>query len=464
MTEAEAADVLLLRAVETVPHPAWSAADARWASRVALDEVGAAAPMAAFLTARARAAWRRLGPHEPALMQWRAWPGPRGRGAVLGALLAAALLTGLFVDRIGSAGAIDLLAPPIWAVLAWNLVVYAVAALRRPFAHGRTPRAARALAGWAVRAAPAGGEVPTRWAADLAPRLLPAALARAAAALHLAAAVLAVGVVAGLYLRALVLDYRIGWQSTFLDAGQVQRLLAFALAPASRASGIALPDVAALQALRGPGAEAVPGAAAPWIHLYAWQLALLVVVPRLLLAAAAAVQARRRARAIALPLDEPYFRRLHAQQRGPGPGWRLFPYAQAPAPAAVDALRAALAEAFGDGATLEVAPLAPFGGEDELPEPPADGRVRIALFALGATPEAEAQGRFLRRLAAGGEAWALVDEAAFRERFGDDSTRLAPRRAAWSALAAASGVALQFIDLRRADAAALQPAGLGRGE
>jgi hypothetical protein len=464
MDPAAAADVLLLRAVETVPHPAWSAADARWASRVARDEVGRDAAAEAFLAARARAAWQRLGPREPALAAWRRGARPRRWAVLLGPALAVAFAAGVLVDRLGGGGAIDLLAPPIWAVLLWNLLVYALLVLRLPWRGAGGSRLAAALARLVSRPLRGGdAAVPARFAADLTPRLQPVALARTAVTLHLAAAALALGLIAGLYLRGLVLDFRVGWQSTFLDAAQVQRLLAVALAPASRISGIALPGVAELQALRLPGGSAAPGAAAPWIHLYAWQLLLVVVGPRLLLAAAAAWRARRLVAAIALPLDEPYFRQLLWQQRAQLPGWRLQPYAQAPDPAAVDALRRALADAFGDAATLEVGPLVPFGAEDDAPPAPADGRVRLALFALGATPEAENHGRFLRRLAAGGQAWALVDEAAFRERFGDDSPRLAPRRAAWSALAADAGVALDFVDLRRPDPTALQQAWLGRG-
>ena len=62
------------------------------------------------------------------------------------------------------------------------------------------------------------------------------------------------------------------------------------LAPASALSGIALPDAASFSALRftpdNPGAGAP---AAPWIHLIALTLALVVVVPRLVLALACGV-------------------------------------------------------------------------------------------------------------------------------------------------------------------------------
>ena len=150
------------------------------------------------------------------------------------------------------------------------------------------------------------------------------------AALHLAAAALGLGLVAGLYLRGLVLDYRVGWESTFLDAATVQPLLATLLAPASALSGIAVPDVAGVQALRLPQAEGTDASAAPWIHLYALQLALCVLLPRLVLALWAGGRALALKRALPLPLHEPYFQRLLRQQQGAGLRARLWPHARTP--------------------------------------------------------------------------------------------------------------------------------------
>ncbi len=305
--------------------------------------------------------------------------------------------------------------------------------------------------------------MPARYATDLAALRAPRAAAQGAAALHLAAAALALGLIAGLYLRGLVLDYRAGWQSTFLDARQVHALLSVALAPASRASGIALPDLAAVQALRLPAGGAASAPAAMWIHLYAWQLGLLVLLPRLALALLAGWRARRLAAHAELPLAEPYFARLLAQRAGRVPRLLLCPYAHRPDPQAVERLRAALAAALGDASDLQAAPAVPHGAEDDAPLPPADGRTRLALFALGATPEAENHGRFLRRLAQTGTVLALVDEAAFRARFGDDAPRLAARRQAWQALAATSGADAAFIDLRAPDVQGFADALAGGG-
>jgi hypothetical protein len=277
--------------------------------------------------------------------------------------------------------------------------------------------------------------------------------------LHLGAAALALGVLAGLYLRGLVLDYRVGWQSTFLDAAAVHGWLSVLLAPALALSGQTLPDVAALQALRLPRAGAPGGdAAAPWIHLYAMTLVLWVVLPRLLLALWAGLRARRLQAALPLPLGEPYFQRLLRQQRGGFATVQLWPHAAVPDAAAQAALQRLLGRVCGEGVSVRWAPLVPYGGEDapaELGRRAAGDGWRIALFELGATPEPESQGRLLRALGAGAAlpVLALVDESAFVQRFGATSPRRAERRRAWQTLAADFGSTAVFVELRSADGA-----------
>ena len=50
------------------------------------------------------------------------------------------------------------------------------------------------------------------------------------------------GLIAGLYLRALGMEILIGWESTYLDAAQVQRLADVLLAPAALFTGLAVPE------------------------------------------------------------------------------------------------------------------------------------------------------------------------------------------------------------------------------
>jgi len=67
---------------------------------------------------------------------------------------------------------------------------------------------------------------------------LPLYEARAGRVLHLSAAFFAIGALLGLYLRAIAFEYRIGWESTFLQATSVHALLSFVLEPAARLLGI----------------------------------------------------------------------------------------------------------------------------------------------------------------------------------------------------------------------------------
>ena len=67
---------------------------------------------------------------------------------------------------------------------------------------------------------------------------------------HFGSAVVALGLIAGFYLRGIALEYRAGWESTFLGPAQVRSLLGLIYGPASALTGIALPaDDAAVAAL-----------------------------------------------------------------------------------------------------------------------------------------------------------------------------------------------------------------------
>ncbi|HET7795943.1 MAG TPA: DUF2868 domain-containing protein [Rhizobacter sp.] len=298
MTEQEARQVLLLQAHEgDSAGKHWSTEDGLWATRQAAAVVGEQATPERFVVARAAIALQRLLPRDASAQRWlerRAWhPALVWLGGLAG------FVAGVVVDRLGPPEHVNLLAPAVWAVVLWNLCVYLASVLRWPGGVGS------ALGPWLSRRGRG---------ADLSASLLwarhaaPLSMKRAALVLHVAAAMLAAGLVAGLYLRGLVLDYRAGWQSTFLDAPAVQSLLNVLLAPASWLTHIAIPDVLPLRL--GPGAPA-QATAAPWIHLYATTLVLWVVLPRLVLAWWSAWRAEALSRRFPLALDTPYFTALH---------------------------------------------------------------------------------------------------------------------------------------------------------
>ncbi|MEO5844568.1 MAG: DUF2868 domain-containing protein [Caldimonas sp.] len=475
MDERRAREVMLLEAFETA-QPAsasWSDDDRRWADRVALEAAPPGGAPSAFIATRAGHALQRLASREPALVRAYALPAWRA-GAVIAIGLVAFVL-GIAADAIGSARLINLLAPPLWGVLVWNLVVYALLIVlplmrlaRRGSMHrGPIVRAAEALLRVRQRLPRVAGEgaAARRFAALWGARSRGLALVRAEAALHIAAAALALGLIAGLYARGLVLDYRAGWESTFLDAATAHALVGTALGPASALSGIALPDAASFAALRiAPETPAAGAPAAPWIHLVALTLGLGVVAPRLVLALVSGIAAAWRSRRFALPLDDPYFQRLLRLGGGAAARVVVFPYAATPSPQATLGLRALLEATFGGTSRLDVriAPLVAFGAEDDARSGLGpDTTHAIALFDLGATPEAEHHTRFLQTLAAalpkGAVLGAIVDAAAFQRRFAGLDSRLAERREAWRLWGDGAGIAALTVDLESADVASAEP-------
>jgi hypothetical protein len=477
MTEAEAREVTLLQAFETAqpPSPSWGDDDRRWADRVAQEAIAGDAPAAAFIAGRARHAMQRLLPRETAAARWLGRP--VRDGSWLGIVAVVSLALGLFADAIGNEQRINLLAPPYWGVLLWNVVVYAlllvvpvVSLLRRkPVGAGPLQRAMRALMRGG-RQSPSGRRGPSAgplaaFAALWAERSAPSASLRAQTLLHVGAAALALGLVAGLYLRGLVLDYRVAWESTFLSAATVQGVLTTLLAPAATVAGIALPDAAGFAALQTqPGQRDGGAPAAMWIHLLALTLLAVVVVPRLLLALATAALAGGRRRRFALDIGAPYFQRLARLQRGSVADIEVCPYAHTPSPQATLGLQSLLAEAFGPRAVVRMSSTAAFGAADEVAPlaalPPTVTHALI-LSDLAATPEAESHGRFAARLAAGLPAGAvlafMIDEATFRRRFAGLDERLAQRRAAWTRFVETMQSVPVFVDLEAPiDAAAIE--------
>ena len=464
MTPGQARQVLLLRAVETAPvdsATAWTAADAAWASDEARRRVGEHAGAEAFLAQRAELATQRLGERDAT---WRSDPLRPGQGVLkLGLLLGDLVLAAVIVGNVlGTERRINLLAPPVWGLLAWNLLVYAALVLaalrraRRPAASGglNVMRRVSTFIATRISSAPVAA-LRRRHVADWAAASAPLQAQRIAVVLHLAAALLALAVVLSMYLFGLAFDYRAGWDSTWLDASQVQRLLATVFGPAAALGGIELPDASALAQLRW--AEGSTGErAARWIHLYALTLAAVVIVPRLGLAALAAWRARRAAREIALPLDEAYFKRL--LRALPVQGWpvTVLPYSYRLGAAQQAAMTASLADALGPGAQARIAASLPLGAEDQLAQHlPTDLADSIALlFAATATPERETHGAFVQAIAAlrpAATLQVLIDESGLRKQFGsgaDGTSRLRQRREAWQRLLQALSLpAPHFIDL-----------------
>jgi hypothetical protein len=306
------------------------------------------------------------------------------------------------------------------------------------------------------------GRALTRFAGDWAVHARSITYHRSARVLHLSAAALAAGVIAGMYLRAIGLEYRAGWESTFIGAGTLHGLLGLVLGPASAVTGIALPGTAHLEALRwGPGAQGEN--AGPWIHLYATTALLFIILPRLVLAAWSAAAAWRLRRHFPVPGREDfYIRRLLRGVEGGGAEVHVVPYSFHPPQEGRQELEELLRAVLGDGTrTMFDTPIG-YGAEDEWLAHAAFGDEAdyvILLFNLSATPEAENQGVLVaglkRRLAearSGAALSVMLDETAYRQRLGGQAgaeERVATRRAAWERMLAREGVNPLSLDLQQ---------------
>ncbi len=494
MTETDSRAVLLMLAFEQ--DRVLPADDAAWAGREARRQLGETAPPPKWLALRAQLGLQRLAEREPRLGAALRSAGrpPGATGPAL--LLLAALALGMFGESWGAGHQVNLLALPLLGLLAWNLAVYAlllVQALRRRQSAPRPALVAVLLKarGWLarrLRPAPASARAGlAHAAADWWALSAPLQVARGTALLHAGAAALALGAVLAMYGRGLVFDYQAGWDSTFLQPAQVQRLLGWLLGPASAISGLALPDADTLAGLRlaSGGGEG----AAPWIHRWAITLGVVVVLPRLLLALWAWARARRLALQLPLPDDEAIRRLLHeaADHGAPRRRLKLLPYSYQLDEARQSALGPAMAAWLGPALALELQPTLPLGAEDTLSDwlpavlAPADAATAaqppgliVLLFAMTATPERESHGAvvaaLLRALAAlpapRPKLQVAVDESGFRQRLAgaDAAVRLAQRRAAWEALLRDHGVVPGFIDLSGGVAAAAEPTNAKRAE
>lgn len=458
MDEATARRVVLVQAFDGAESPLWTPEDAAWATRLALQTAPPDASDERLLSERARHALQRLEPRDRDVRRWLARPAWSWRWALLTVVMG--LVIGLAADLLDRNQIVNVLAPAAWVVVAWNVLVYLAlaAAVLRPAARDDGP--ARGLRGavlaWWQRSFGGGPlrAAARRWAELSAPLML----TRIAALLHVAAAAVAIGLVSSMYLRGLVLDFRAGWQSTFLDSATVHRLLSALLAPAQAITGISVPDAAALESMRLTSpAQPASASAAPWIHLYGATLALVVVVPRLALALLALGTSLYRSRRFDLPMSDAATLREVQRLRRRASRVQVCPYAQAPAASAALGLRTLLARELGDDLQLQVAPTTAVGDEAESAQQlAADGiTLRVLLVDLAATPEDDHQGRFVRALQTAAPQlpmWLVADESTYRRRFATFPERIDERRAAWRRWAAAHDLHWRSLALDDFDA------------
>lgn len=428
-------------------------ADRAAASRAARREHRASGEMEVLLPARSRRLLERLVARHPALAS--ALAVSRGARWLGLAFVLACAASGFALSALDGSRSINILGFAVLGVVLWNLAAYLFLALRPSLSGRWLVCVALRLGGFRKLEGPL-GEALKAFVRDWSQAARPLYRARAARLLHVAAAALALGLVGGLYLRGLVLEYQAVWASTFLDAQDVHRLVSIVYGPASALTGVPLPGVAELEAIRARGENA-----ARWIHLMAATVTLFVVIPRLVLAAVATAVIARRTRELEPPaMLGAYFRRAFAHTDGFARATVVvLPYAYDPLPPAWGALRALLPELLGGELTVEQEAVTPYGEEDALlaqleVRAGANADLLVLLFSLAATPEEENHGALIRgardllaRHRPRAELVVMVDEAPYAARVGGAPERLAERRALWQAFARASGAQARMVTL-----------------
>jgi hypothetical protein len=473
MREEELRKILLVKAVEesdregTLLPPADRAA----AGREAMRESPGAAPDR-LLAARARVLFARIAARHPFVARVVSLLGP-SPGLHLGVVVAGFVL-GAALPVLDGTQRINVLAFPLLGVVGWNLAVYIVLAvswLTRGGSRGQTPiRAALASASaWLAERTIARSrafnaplaEALKAFAREWYAHGRPLVVARAARGLHLAAAALGAGLVASMYVRGIVFDYRAGWESTFLDAESARATLAMLYGPATWLTGLPVPTVAELEAARWrTGTASVGEPAARWIHLIAATAVIYVIVPRLVLAGAAAMRAARLALRVAEPASlSTYFRSAFASIEGAVPRAQaiVLPYACALSPGALAKLVPWVQANAGGPVEVGARESVPYGEEErhlEAISGAAHADIVVMPFSLATTPEEENHGAVLSaardRLAAlrpGARLMVVVDEAPYAERMAGMPERIAERREAWRAFVRAHGLEAHFTSL-----------------
>jgi hypothetical protein len=450
MNEQVARDVVLVRAIETTDEKQeiLSADDRIYASQSAkalaqwqaADAKSEATPDH-FLQQRSEQILKRLSERHPAFGRFVKQRNPLNALAWILPILA--LLLGAGLDRITDPHRVDLLSGPLLLIIGWNLLVY-ISLVIWLFIPAKKQTALHV--GWLRRFALRKTAVPRKlphalsgalfkflsdWS-QLSARLTAARLARS---VHLSAAMFAAGAMLSLYARGFLTQYVAGWESTFLNAGEVYGLLSLLFAPAMWAFQLSGFSIAEIEALRY-GLVPTVSSGARWVHLYAATLFLMVVLPRLVLAAAASWKGSRIARKFPLDLNESYFRRLGGKDGVPMLQIHVFPYSFTLDEARIKGLEVAAASTVGETVRLVLHPALAYG--ETPPELLISSKNKdlnsprvVALFNLAATPENENHGAFLdhmSRLSSGGlVVW--IDESVYLERLGPG--RIQERIALW---------------------------------
>ena len=479
MSEHVARDILLVRALESTDsaRQLLSEDDRSYATESAMklaqwdvsDGQSALTPTL-LLQKRAELLLKKMTERHPAFASFTAHrQGVRIIGIALPLL---ALVAGFAIERIADPHRVDLLSAPLLLILGWNVAVYLVllASLFTPklpvrrFAAGLGTRLSNFRKVLPRKLPPLLALALTRFATEWLALSAPLNGARVKRIVHLSSACFAIGAVLSLYAHGVTARYQAGWESTWLDSGQLHAILTLLFTPASFVFGLPGFSIADVQALQLPQ-SAPPANGALWVHLYGATLLLFVVLPRLLLALAARWSEEKLAAHFPVDLRQPYFRQISAKIGiATATVLRVFPYSFTLDERRDRGLATVAKMLLGEQARVMLRPSTAYGQELKN-EPLTDsaGAVDIAhtvaLFNLSATPEKENQGAFIDQFTRGKtpDFSVMVDESGYRDRLGDQAgveARMGERIALWRQFCELHQVQLSVVNLVQPEARA----------
>ena len=427
----------------------------------------------AFLISRAERLLDRLRTRSPAVIHILALAG--GVTWLGRFVLVLAIAAGVSLSALDGSRRINILAFPLVGLIAWNLFVYVlllVTWIRTRGRHATGFWSAAMYEHWiagrieSLMRRSTRYNVPLstglrRFAAEWGTLSRPILFLRAKRLLHLAAALLAIGLIIGLYVRGIVLRYEAGWESTFLGPRSAYALLSVLYGPASALSGISYGSAGEIAALRWT-ATGGGGDAAPWIHLIAITAALYIAVPRLCAAAVASLSLWKASRrAVIAPSLIGYARTL-VMSVGSGAAGEIasvVPYAYEPKAASVAGLESLLAATLGANLKVQMRDPVRYGDEETVAgRLAASGATwHVILMTLASTPEVENHGAFLTawrdwlaKNATTSPLLILIDEGPYAARMRGEAAfeqRVQERRKLWREFISGYGLRASFADL-----------------
>jgi hypothetical protein len=382
-----------------------------------------------------------------------------------------AFAAGVSLSALDGSRRINILSFPLLGLIAWNLFVYvlliAARVRRKPLESGRKFWSGRVYEHWVSGRIDSYLKRSERFNAPLAAGLRrfanewivverPLLAEQAKRLLHTAAALLAIGLIIGLYVRGIALRYEAGWESTFLGAQSVRALVAIVYGPASALVGIPLPSLGEIETLRWTGSGG-GGEAASWIHLIACTAAIYIIVPRLILAALSAVASWRLSRNPALPptlLSHARTLVLGASGGVAQETASATPYSYDPTEESIAGLKTLLAATLGGVIGVELRPAIAYGEEEKIA---AASDWNVLLMNLASTPESENHGLVISTLRDstarnGLPLLVIVDAAPYAARMKGDASfdqRVRERRELWTRFVSGYGLRACVVDLSR---------------